>query len=83
MCKMLLDQCFRQCFWIRMVLVKSQFIGHRGRDGNVRGYLRLLQYCYQNSTKCYYFVMEIKTISLKQKIDATHDRDCATSEKTA
>lgn len=77
MCKMLLDQCFSQvqAYWIRMVLVKSQFIEHKGRDGNVSGYLRLLQYCYHNSTK-YYFVMEIKTISLKQKIDATHDGLC-------
>lgn len=59
-----------------MVLMKSQFTGHKGRDGNASGYLRLLQYCYQNSTKCYYFVMEIKTISLIQKIDATYDGLC-------
>lgn len=74
---MLLDQCFSQtqACWIRMGLVKSEFPGHKGRDGNVSGYLRLLQYCYHNSTKNY-FVMEIQTISLKQKIDATHDGLC-------
>lgn len=56
--------------------MKSQFTGHKSRDGNASGYLGLLQYHCHNSTKCYYFVMEIKTVSLLQKKGAANDGVC-------